>query len=259
VIHGIIGNTKSIAANMEFFLKEGKYDCILSFDYENLNTSISGIAAELKERLEKNGIFEQKPVDIIAHSMGGLVSRYMIEKLGGDKLVSRLFLVGTPNNGSAFGKLVTMRKWATGILTLVCNYGKQFLGTFGFFLEGVNKVFAVTKPITNTLEQMSSGSEFLKELNDNFEPVTTKYYILAGNTTQYLLTEESTGKKLMEKIKLAIGKLAYWNVNNDIAVSVESIRKIPAERIEKEIEIGCHHLNYFEYDVSVKTLRELMN
>ncbi|MEO5647520.1 MAG: hypothetical protein ABIQ56_04100, partial [Chitinophagaceae bacterium] len=259
IIHGIIGNTKSIAANMETFLKEGRYDCILSFDYENLNTSISGIAFELKKRLEKNGISQNKTIDIVAHSMGGLVTRYMIERLGGDVFVKRLFLVGTPNNGSAFGKLVTMRNWATGVLTLACNYGKQFLGVFGFFLDGVNKVLIATVPITNTLEQMGTGSDFLKDLNEDRGPVQTKYFILAGNTSQYLLNDDAAGKGLMEKIKLAIGKLAYWDVDNDIAVSVSSIKKIPGERAEKVVEMGCHHLNYFDYNPSIKTLREMMN
>lgn len=114
-------------------------------------------------------------------------------------------------------------------------------------------------PITNTLEQMGTGSDFLKELNGNKTPVQTRYFILAGNTSQYLTNDDDAGKGLMEKIKLAIGKLAYWDVDNDIAVSVSSIKTIPAEKVEKEIEIGCHHLNYFEYDVSVKTLRQLMN
>lgn len=191
--------------------------------------------------------------------MGGLVSRYMIERLGADQLVKRLFLIGTPNNGSAFGKLVSMRKWATGVITLACNYGKQFLGGFGFLLEGLNKVLIATTPITNTLEEMGTGSKFLKELNEDRGPVSTRYYVLAGNTSQYLLAEGHPSKGLMEKVKLAIGKIAYWDETNDIAVSVKSINTIPDHRIEKMVEMGCHHLNYFDYDPSVKTLKEMMN
>lgn len=37
---------------------------------------------------------------IIAHSMGGLVSRWFIEKLGGEDLVQRLFLVASPWDGA---------------------------------------------------------------------------------------------------------------------------------------------------------------
>lgn len=258
VIHGIIGNTKSLAVNMESFLNAGTYDCILTFDYENLNTSITEIAAELKKRLEQNGITSAKQLDIIAHSMGGLVSRYMIERLDGDALVRRLFLVGTPNHGSAFGKLVTFRKWATGVLTLVCNYGKSFLGGFGPFLQGVNVVLGATKPIMNTLEEMGENSNFIKELNGTDNPVQTRYFVLAGNTKQYILPDDVPMKKIMEKIELAVGRLAYSAVDNDIAVSVSSIKSVPQSKVEKVVEIGCHHLNYFDYDLSMQQLRQLV-
>ena len=259
VVHGIIGNTKSIAANMEFFLneKEHPYDAIIAFDYENLNTGIETIAKKLKEKLKEAGVSGMKKIDIVAHSMGGLVSRYMVEKLDGDKLISRLFLVGVPNNGSNFGNLVTIRNWVTGVLTLVCNYGKSFLGQFGPFLSAANSVLKATGPVTNTLAQMKRDSDFLKYLNKaNGKMVNTKYFVLAGNTANYNLKDETTLKKTMEKIKVAIGKLAYWSEENDIAVSVKSIKTI--RTVIKETEVGCHHMNYFEYKESLAALKELM-
>lgn len=39
-------------------------------------------------------------VDIVAHSMGGLASRWCIQKLGSDKDVDKLIMLGTPNHGS---------------------------------------------------------------------------------------------------------------------------------------------------------------
>ncbi|MEZ4606942.1 MAG: hypothetical protein R2865_09135 [Deinococcales bacterium] len=36
-------------------------------------------------------------VDIVAHSMGGLISRYYIAKLMGDVDVAQLIMLGTPN------------------------------------------------------------------------------------------------------------------------------------------------------------------
>jgi pimeloyl-ACP methyl ester carboxylesterase len=258
VIHGIIGNTKSLAVNMEAFLNEGIYDCILCFDYENLNTGITKIAVELKERLGKAGISPQKKIDIIAHSMGGLVSRYMIERLDGDVLVNRLFMLGTPNAGSNFGKLVTFRNWATGILTLACNYGKSFLGQFGPFLEGVNAALAATKPITNTLEEMGVASDFLKDLNETQGEVRNRYFIVAGNTKNYTSQQEPGIRRMMEKIELGVGKLLYRDVANDIAVSVDSIKKVPGVPAENIMEIGCHHLNYFDYEPSMQELKKFI-
>lgn len=48
--------------------------------------------------------FKQKEsvqkVNIIAHSMGGLISRYYIKYLGGGSSVKKLIMLGTPNHGS---------------------------------------------------------------------------------------------------------------------------------------------------------------
>ena len=42
--------------------------------------------------------------------MGGLVSRWFIEREGGNALVDHLVMCGTPNNGSPFGKIDDARK-----------------------------------------------------------------------------------------------------------------------------------------------------
>jgi hypothetical protein len=39
------------------------------------------------------------PITLIAHSLGTLVSRYYVEKLGGKKKVGRLLLIGGPHQG----------------------------------------------------------------------------------------------------------------------------------------------------------------
>jgi pimeloyl-ACP methyl ester carboxylesterase len=46
-----------------------------------------------------------KKVDIVAHSMGGLVSRYYIERMGGRDDVGKLIMVQTPNHGSEWADL----------------------------------------------------------------------------------------------------------------------------------------------------------
>ena len=51
-----------------------------------------------------------KTLDIAAHSMGGLVSRWFIEREGGNQIVRRLVMLGTPNGGSPWPQVVD---WAT--------------------------------------------------------------------------------------------------------------------------------------------------
>ncbi|MGX9727009.1 MAG: esterase/lipase family protein [Candidatus Electronema sp. VV] len=122
MVHGIIGDTENIAqglmqvrdANGTALSK--KFDLVLTYDYENLNTKIEDTARKLKEQLRDVGLHENdsKRLTLLVHSMGGLVSRWFIEQEGGNKIVDHLVMCGTPNVGSPFGKIDAARS-----LTLV--------------------------------------------------------------------------------------------------------------------------------------------
>jgi triacylglycerol esterase/lipase EstA (alpha/beta hydrolase family) len=47
-------------------------------------------------------------VDIVAHSLGGVVARYYIERLGGESAVERVITIGSPHHGSATGRLAPL-------------------------------------------------------------------------------------------------------------------------------------------------------
>ncbi len=72
----------------------------LDSEFSLLGTAVGSIeeyAEELKEYVED---IETDKVDIIAHSMGGLVSRWYIEELEGEKNVENLVTLGTPHQGT---------------------------------------------------------------------------------------------------------------------------------------------------------------
>jgi triacylglycerol esterase/lipase EstA (alpha/beta hydrolase family) len=48
---------------------------------------------------------DAKRVDIVAHSLGGIVARYYIERLGGARRVGRLVTIGSPHRGTALARL----------------------------------------------------------------------------------------------------------------------------------------------------------
>jgi hypothetical protein len=50
--------------------------------------------------------------------MGGLVSRWFIEREGGDRVVRRLVMLGTPNGGSPWPAVAD---WATTALAVGLN------------------------------------------------------------------------------------------------------------------------------------------
>lgn len=47
-------------------------------------------------------------VDIVAHSLGGVVARYYIERMGGDRRVGRLVTIASPHQGTLLGRLGMM-------------------------------------------------------------------------------------------------------------------------------------------------------
>ena len=262
VIHGIIGDTKPILSNLQFLLEQQHYDLILSYDYENLNEPIENIAIELNKRLKKYniGANDGKTVDILAHSMGGLVSRYMIEQIRkGDNAIDRLFMFGTPNGGSVFGDIPAYRDMLTKLMTFALNFGKPWLGPLAGYMSGVNKALIATKALTVTLEQMSPTSPFIEGLYKNSVKGHTTYTIVAGDTTAYKNKKDSLFSEFMETVVLKVGNLANSNTPNDIAALVEQIKALPPDLDAQTHDICCHHLNYFDEGAGLDTLRTIVS
>lgn len=83
--------------------------------------SVAGCAAELKAKIdeivEKEGC---EKVNIIAHSKGGLDSRYAVAMLGADKRVASLTTINTPHRGCQFADFL-LSKAPDGFKNAVAN------------------------------------------------------------------------------------------------------------------------------------------
>ncbi|RFS26923.1 hypothetical protein DVR12_03815 [Chitinophaga silvatica] len=260
VIHGIIGDTKGQAACMQSLIERKQYDLLLAYDYENLNLPIEKIAEDFMKQLGKAGAGkENRRIDIVAHSMGGLVSRYMIEYIKeADGWVTKLYMFGTPNGGSAFGMIPVWRNRMQVMLTLAANVSKIWAAGLSSLLSAINYGLSATQEFTNTLQQMNEDSKFYKDLNGkaaNFK--LADYHIIAGNQHAYVPEDQAWYNRLMENIELQVGEWVYWKKDNDIAVAVESIEKVPEDRQSTSKTVGCHHLNYFEAPASVNYFKSL--
>jgi pimeloyl-ACP methyl ester carboxylesterase len=255
MVHGIIGDTKEMAECMREVYGANGSSLVMTFDYENLNTSIEDTARALLDKLDEAGIVTtgDKKITIIAHSMGGLVTRYMIEHLNGSAFVKRLILLGTPSGGSAIAKLTAYRDVAVILLSLALNapVGKLAISV----LLGILKN---TKWITPTLEEMDEQNGFLKNLAKSADP-GIPYYLIAGNVTDYL-QKNASQQKLMDKMYQLGARLFYGKEENDIAVSKTSIYAIPDGRTPAAAswEVACHHLNYFIDPDSKKILFDIL-
>ncbi|MGB0523055.1 MAG: esterase/lipase family protein, partial [Flammeovirgaceae bacterium] len=270
-IHGIIGDTLDMtkAVRKGTIQENGStkymgdlYDLILTFDYENLNTPIEETARLFKQRLEAIGLGagHGKTLHIVAHSMGGLVSRWMIEKEGGNEFVNHLIQLGTPNGGSAWSDVYKWAKVAMSFVLGKISISAIYMAPLSFLLKKVNeKVFV-------TLQQMNAESDFIKNLNGSTFDPKIPYTIICGDTSQIPRMQTDAAKKT---IKAAIAKLGsdgqakllddlIFKVRNDIAVSVDSIKEVSEERspAPKKIEVACDHMSYFVTDAGLDALTE---
>jgi pimeloyl-ACP methyl ester carboxylesterase len=254
LIHGIIGDTESLARGLRKAELDKKFDLVLTYDYENLSTPISETATKLKQQLEAAGFGanDNKQLTVLAHSMGGLVSRWLIEREGGNKLVDHLVMCGTPNNGSPFGKIDKARKIMNVLTGLAINYIPVFIPFSGAIIFLLNR----SKKITPTLEQMDPSSEFMKTLNSSADP-GVRYTLLAGDIDKYEEPSDKLFAKMLEKAgKGLIFDALFGTAAHDIAASAESILGVNGGRnpAPKRANVACHHLNYFVAEPGLKAL-----
>jgi len=114
LIHGFLGTRGSMYPLERRLADEGL--CVFSFNLGALNSrDIRASAFLIHRKIES--ILSQTSVqriDIIGHSMGGLIGLYYIKKLGGQARVRRLIMMGTPLKGTwaALAGVATLGMWS---------------------------------------------------------------------------------------------------------------------------------------------------
>ena len=111
LVQGFLGTRGSMQRVEKRLDQEGL--CTFSFNLGLLNTRDIRTSAFLVHRKVET-ILEQAPhikrIDIVGHSMGGLIGLYYIKKLGGHAKVRKLVMIGTPHRGTwiALGGVVML-------------------------------------------------------------------------------------------------------------------------------------------------------
>jgi triacylglycerol lipase len=112
LVHGIIDN-HAIFTVMERTLRRRGFQTLSAYDYGVLTHNISRAAVRLGEAIEKlSAATGYERIHVIGHSMGGLIARYYVQRLAGDRHVHTLVTLGTPHHG-------TQLAWAAPLLPLV--------------------------------------------------------------------------------------------------------------------------------------------
>lgn len=114
LIHGFLGTRGSMYPLERRLAEDGLF--VFSFNLGALNTrDIRASAFQIHRKIES--ILSQtsvEKIDIVGHSMGGLIGLYYVKKLGGHERVRKLIMMGTPAQGtwSALLGIFTLGFWS---------------------------------------------------------------------------------------------------------------------------------------------------
>jgi triacylglycerol lipase len=104
LIYGFMATRRSFEV-IERRLRRDGY-CVFSINlggtFDVFNTrGIDQSAEKVREKIERlYARYTLGPLSIIGHSKGGLIGRYYVKRLGGERRVQALITLGTPHNGT---------------------------------------------------------------------------------------------------------------------------------------------------------------
>lgn len=99
LVHGFLDRKSKFRTMKKYLTAQGW--SVHSFDLRPNNgcKSLVDLAQQIERYVEKN--FEPQQVfDLVGFSMGGLVTRYYLQRLGGNERVERYVSISAPNNGT---------------------------------------------------------------------------------------------------------------------------------------------------------------
>ena len=106
LVHGLVDNS-SVFAVMRRSLRRRGFASVCSWNYSPLLGDVAEAAHDLADRVEQicqDTGHEQ--IHVVGHSLGGLISRYFVQRLGGDRRVDSLVTLGTPHQGSRWAHVL---------------------------------------------------------------------------------------------------------------------------------------------------------
>ena len=127
LLHGYLATRGSLAVLESRLSQQGHvvFTCLLGpVHVGDIRTSAERVARRVESVLEQTGL---QRLDLVGHSMGGLVGLYYLKRLGGHRRLRRLGLLGTPAAGTWSALL--------GLLTTPFGKGSSQLLPNSAFIE----------------------------------------------------------------------------------------------------------------------------
>jgi pimeloyl-ACP methyl ester carboxylesterase len=109
LLHGMIDN-RAIFTRLTRRLRAHGYRRVHSLNYSpatnDIRVAAESLAREIESLVAQSG---HERVHLVGHSLGGLIARYYVQRLGGDARVGTLVTLGTPHHGTLAAHLVPAR------------------------------------------------------------------------------------------------------------------------------------------------------
>lgn len=108
LVHGIFDN-RSIFTLLRRGLHRRGFGSTYALNYSALTDDIRSVAARLGALIDQVcEETEHERVHVIGHSLGGLIARYLVQRLGGDQRVHTVVTLGTPHQGTLPARIVPL-------------------------------------------------------------------------------------------------------------------------------------------------------
>ena len=177
------------------------------------------LQAEILQIIEQTGL---EKVNIIAHSKGGIDSRYMISKLNMETYVASLTTISTPHRGSYWANV--LMDWA--VIKKVKKLGAFFSYIFA------KMIFDKNPQPWQAYTQLRLES--MEELNKTMPDAKQVYYQSYGGK----VTENFPSRSIQHKYNV----IKQYSGKNDGVVSVESYKWANFQGfVGEEINCGVSH------------------
>jgi triacylglycerol lipase len=109
LVHGLVDN-RSIFTLLRRALRRRGFGRVMTLNYSPLTQDVRTVAARLAQLVEKT--CEEtgyERVHVIGHSLGGVIARYYVQRLGGDARVHTLCTLGSPHTGTFAAHLLPQK------------------------------------------------------------------------------------------------------------------------------------------------------
>jgi pimeloyl-ACP methyl ester carboxylesterase len=109
LVHGLVDN-RSVFTLLRRALRRRGFGQVLTLNYSPFTSDVRSAAVRLADLVERTcEATGHERVHVVGHSLGGVVARYYVQRMGGDARVHTLCTLGSPHAGTTAAHLLPSR------------------------------------------------------------------------------------------------------------------------------------------------------